>query len=392
MIVRSLAAFGALLLTASLFVARQEAPIGISDHPYQRGVAQLQGTTQSTTSGASLSSSGTTARAELMTRAVGGTVPDGPCAFFRFDEFGDGLALGTYTMTNVIDISFGPNWLTLVDADDGGSGRIANEPSSPAVAYFLDPAGSIDFSDPIGYFAFSYSASSMSLPLTVRGWSGLGGTGTLLAEATGSILGASFDGANCSGDPNGEFCLWGTVAVQAPNYDIRSVTIEGVGNQFGIDDLQVCAFGPCEDPASLVALDDPMGLNVPNSLVFDPTVPPSVGSSDFFLTVQDPLGTCGVAPGALTQVIVTTGLASNQLWPGFGCNGGLGDVRLDFSTTFYTSPFRIWTGSPLVHPIPIPAVPELCGEPCTAQAMFLDRSGPTPVARITNAILLTLGY
>ena len=61
----------------------------------------------------------------------------------------------------------------------------------------------------------------------------------------GNIEGDYRQGANCSGDPLGHFCLWGTITVQSSNEDIKTLDIAGPGSPFYIDDIII---GPSVAP------------------------------------------------------------------------------------------------------------------------------------------------
>jgi hypothetical protein len=102
-------------------------------------------------------------------------------------------------------VQFGTNTLSLIDADSGGSGNFANEPSASTVMFFLTGSAILNYTP--GFttgFSFYYSSSTAAL---VNVYDGLDATGTLLATLD---LTAQFNN-NCSGDPNGAFCNWTAV-------------------------------------------------------------------------------------------------------------------------------------------------------------------------------------
>ncbi len=171
------------------------------------------------------------------------------CQLIDFEGLADGAPVGT--VRGDPDVSFGPAWLALIDADAGGTGNFANEPSADTTAAFLSPLPDpIDFSAPVTEVHVWYSAAASSTPITLTAWDGPGGTGNVVDTALGTTVGTSFDGAPCSGDPLGAFCLWSPLAVIAAGDQIRSVTLGGVsGNAIGFDDLLVCrqppVFGGC---------------------------------------------------------------------------------------------------------------------------------------------------
>jgi hypothetical protein len=126
---------------------------------------------------------------------------------------------------------FSPDTLALVDADAGGSGNIANEPSGETGMFFLDSNNAI-LNVAAGFdtgFSFFYS-SSVAAAVTV--WSGLDGTGTLLGEIP--ITGQFNSG--CTGDPTGDFCNWTNQGVSFAGV-ARSINFGGTANQTVYDDI-----------------------------------------------------------------------------------------------------------------------------------------------------------
>ena len=103
---------------------------------------------------------------------------------------------------------FSPATLALVDADAGGSGNFANEPSPSTIMFFLDANNAI--LDVVGGFTtgFSFFYSS-SVDTTVTVYDGPGGTGNVLGVI--NLVAQGFD--NCTGDPSGSFCNWTPVGV-----------------------------------------------------------------------------------------------------------------------------------------------------------------------------------
>ncbi len=138
-----------------------------------------------------------------------------------------------------MNVTFGASWLSLIDADDGGGGNFANEPSSFTAAYFLDTDDiSISLNPPVQYLEFWYVASAVSLPVTVTAYDA---NGVAVDSAVGNTVGTSSDGADCVGDPNGTFCLWDIVTLNAAVDNIASIEILGsTANQFGFDNMFFC--------------------------------------------------------------------------------------------------------------------------------------------------------
>ncbi|WP_428268766.1 PKD domain-containing protein [Haliangium sp.] len=169
------------------------------------------------------------------------------CTTATFEGVGSLQPVGVVTGTP--NVSFGSSWLGLLDADEGGTGNIANEPSPSTAAFFLDQSDiSIQLDAGAQFIEFFYSASSVSLPLTVTAFDI---DGNIIDQATGNTSGSIFDGADCMGDPTGVFCLWDTITLISATNNIRSISIAGTAaNQFGIDDLTICTGipQPANDP------------------------------------------------------------------------------------------------------------------------------------------------
>lgn len=150
-------------------------------------------------------------------------------------------------------ISFSDATLALIDADAGGTGNFANEPSPDTVMFFLDANNAI-LNFAAGFdtgFSFYYSSSTAA---AVTIWSEVGGTGTLLG--TLNLLAQGFD--NCSGDPSGDFCNWTAVGVTFDGI-ARSINFGGTANQTGFDNITFGSEVPgggndVPEPASLALL------------------------------------------------------------------------------------------------------------------------------------------
>jgi len=156
------------------------------------------------------------------------------CNLIDFEGAGDQLPLGVYP--GPVTVTFGASWLGLIDADNGGSGNFANEPSPNTIAFFLDETDiSISLSPSVQYLEFFYTASEISLPITVTAYDA--GNNVIDSEV-GNTLGTD---PLCLGDPTGGFCAWGVITLTAAADNIAYITITGsVANQFGIDNLLFC--------------------------------------------------------------------------------------------------------------------------------------------------------
>ena len=231
---------------------------------------------------------------KLTSYSTGGYNGSGPvCALIDFEGLGNQQVIGT--VPGDINVVFGPSWLGLIDVDSGGSGNFANEPSPDTIAFFLQPADPIDFDQPVQFVQVSYVAAAVSLPVTLTAWDGPGGTGSIVDVAIGNTLGTSTDGAACSGDPFGDFCLWDILTLTAASDQIRSITLSGaVENQFGFDDMTFCTSDPIAPYGFGVGCpcgnDDP-GAGCMNSTgsgaLLWASGTPSVVSDNLVLTVSD---------------------------------------------------------------------------------------------------------
>ncbi|MCH8345573.1 MAG: hypothetical protein IIC87_01440 [Chloroflexi bacterium] len=135
-------------------------------------------------------------------------------------------------------ISFGPDALALIDADAGGSGNFANEPSANTIAFFLTGPGVVmnvknGFTDG---FSFYYTSARVG---TVTVYDGPNGTGNVLAtvpvEKQYNTCGAP--------DPTGAFSCWTAVGVTFSGTAF-SVNFGGAWNQTGFDDITLGSATP----------------------------------------------------------------------------------------------------------------------------------------------------
>ncbi len=161
------------------------------------------------------------------------------CNLIDFEGIGDLGPIGV--VAGPVNVTFGTSWLGVIDGDAGGSGNFANEPSENTAAFFLDLDDiSISLDTPVQFVQFFYSAAGPSLPVTVTAFDS---NNVMVDQAIGNTIGRSSDGALCSGDPNGVFCLWDTITLTAAVDNITSIQIIGQGdlvNLFAIDNLQFC--------------------------------------------------------------------------------------------------------------------------------------------------------
>nr|MBA2670082.1 PEP-CTERM sorting domain-containing protein [Gemmatimonadota bacterium] len=153
-----------------------------------------------------------------------------------------------------LGVSFTSGALAVIDADDGGTGNIENNPSGSTVAFFLS-GSELTMNVLSGFttgFSFFYSSSTAA---AVNVWSGLNGTGILLASLN---LNAQFD-QNCPPyDPGrtGAFCNWTAIGVLFAG-TAQSVDFAGVANQTAFDNITLASNVPgsvVPEPISIVLL------------------------------------------------------------------------------------------------------------------------------------------
>jgi PEP-CTERM motif len=148
-----------------------------------------------------------------------------------FEGIGDLVPIGNYYNGGAggsLGIVFGPDSLAVVSILSGGSGNFSNAPSGETVAFFLTGAGDV-MNVAAGFntgFSFFYSATTN--PGTVTVWSGLSGTGMLLATLTVPPNGS------CTPGPN--FCHWTAEGVTFAG-TAESVNFSGTANEIGFDNI-----------------------------------------------------------------------------------------------------------------------------------------------------------
>ena len=158
-----------------------------------------------------------------------------------FEGVGDFNPVGDYYNGGAgpnYGVSFSPATLAIVDADAGGGGNFANEPSANTIMFFLDADKAI-LNFAAGFdtgFSFFYSSSTEA---SVNVYDGLDGTGNLLG--TLSLTAQGFD--NCTGDPSGDFCNWSPVGVSFAG-TARSINFGGTANQTGFDNITFGSASP----------------------------------------------------------------------------------------------------------------------------------------------------
>ena len=149
------------------------------------------------------------------------------CSVIGFEGVGDLAAIPEF------DGIASPGWLGIIDADAGGTGNFAQEPSPQTIAFWLggDPGSRDIVMTNVASKVEFYYASAVGMTLQA-----LDETGNEVARASG--------GANYNlgvGDPNGQFNRWDRISVETPGNLIKTVRVTGNTNQTGIDNLKVCS-------------------------------------------------------------------------------------------------------------------------------------------------------
>jgi len=192
------------------------------------------------------------ALAAVAAMTLGG--PAGAVTVLTFEGIPDQTPVGDFYAPDYI---FSPATLALIDADAGGGGNFANEPSPSTVMFFLDANNAIlDVTNGFDTgFSFYYSSSTAA---TVTVYDGAGGTGNILAQL--DLVAQGFD--NCTGDPTGAFCNWSPIGVTFDGIAM-SIDFGGTANQTGFDNI---TFGsdtpgnPVPEPATWAMMIAGLGL------------------------------------------------------------------------------------------------------------------------------------
>jgi hypothetical protein len=159
------------------------------------------------------------------------------------DFYNGGTSSMGYSGTDY-GVSFSNNALSIIDSDAGGSGNFGNEPSPDTILFFLDGDAAI-MSLAAGFdTGFSFFYSAINNPGSVNVWSGLDGTGDLLATLNLDVTPS--DG----GDPTGSFSPFVATGVAFEGI-AYSVSFGGVINQIGFDDITFGSVTP-GDPGAPV--------------------------------------------------------------------------------------------------------------------------------------------
>lgn len=143
-------------------------------------------------------------------------------------------------------VTFETAALSIIDADAGGGGNFANEPSPETTLFFLDrDRARLNYPNGFtGGFSFYYSA--INLPGVVRVYSGVNGTGEVLKELTLPVTPRRFEG-----DPTGDYDNFQQIGVEFDGV-ARSVDFGGTANRIAYDNITLGTADPEEtQPARL---------------------------------------------------------------------------------------------------------------------------------------------
>jgi hypothetical protein len=159
-----------------------------------------------------------------------------------------------------LGVTFSSNAEVLNDIDAGGSGAFANNPSGIGVLYFLNPAdqpASTIMNVATGFtssMSFSYTSIEIDGAATI--YSGLDGTGSILANVVLPALGG-FDGPG----KFDWFTRWKEIGLNFSGVG-RSVVFGGAGNQIGFDDVRLNTANPVPEPASILLLGSGLAVGI----------------------------------------------------------------------------------------------------------------------------------
>lgn len=173
-----------------------------------------------------------------------------------FEGVGNFNAVGDYYNGGPggnLGIQFSGPTLALVDADAGGNGNFANEPSPNTIMFFRDAQNAV-LNYLTGFttgFSFYYTSSQR---FRVDVFDGLDATGTII----GSIELPPQHTSNCAGDPSGTFCNFTDAGVAFAG-TAKSIRFGGGVSQTGFDDITFGSDTACRvncdtvpEPATLV--------------------------------------------------------------------------------------------------------------------------------------------
>ena len=129
--------------------------------------------------------------------------------------------------------TFSPGALALIDADAGGGGNFANEPSPSTIMY--SPSGPVTMDVPWGFHTISFKYTNRGVIGTISLFSGEGGTGLALGSYNLFVTPLGV------GDPTGgTFGNWFFTSITGP-LEARSAIFTGTPGFIGYDNIYVDA-------------------------------------------------------------------------------------------------------------------------------------------------------
>lgn len=173
--------------------------------------------------------------------------------FYNGGYAGNGTASCGFTVCGPgpnYGVTFESNALVLSSEDVGGGGNFTNEPSSPNILFFLAGTGDVMnvASGITTGFSFDYSGNSAEGNGVVDIYSGLDGTGTLLASF---VVNTSLTPL-CGSGPS--YCVWEPDGVSFSG-TAESVVFGGSANFIGWDNITLGSSSPgTPEPATLLLL------------------------------------------------------------------------------------------------------------------------------------------
>lgn len=176
-----------------------------------------------------------------------GMTSTGPSAVtLTFEGAGNLVQLGNFYNGEAggsLGVTFSPGTLSLVDWDVGGNGNFANEPSPSTVMFSLN-FDSIVVNVSGGFSGFNAYFSTISAHGTWQVYSGLNGTGSLLASGYTWALGYG------PGDPTGAYGYWEQIGASFST-TAQSLKLTGPANYIGYDNLHFETCSPSIAPTIL---------------------------------------------------------------------------------------------------------------------------------------------
>jgi hypothetical protein len=156
-----------------------------------------------------------------------------------FEGVGNDVEVGTFYSSS--GITFTSNAFALTRTNAGGSGNFGGNPSGITAVVFSDLPGTPAYLDVSGGFMTGLSLfySAPGGPVTVRVYSGLGATGSLLATL---LLAGTPNGsiAGCPANPGATFCPFAMGAATFAG-TARSVDFSSALNDATFDDIRLGA-------------------------------------------------------------------------------------------------------------------------------------------------------